>query len=70
MAKLDRIEKEEFLTASLSEELGRDMRVLRSRSKSQAIDIDRYLRFLSAINTFANHVGKPFRKIIDNEMKI
>jgi len=70
MGKLDRIERKELLSASLCEDLGRDMRVLRGRSKQHPLDIDRYLHFLSDINAFANHARKPFRRIIDNEMKI
>jgi hypothetical protein len=77
MDKLDDAEREELASVALCEQLGRDMRILRSRSTRYQCgqelshpDIDRYLRFLSEINAFANHARKPFRRILDGEMKI
>ena len=77
MPKLDPLEREELLSASLSVELSRDMRVLRSRSAKFRFgqagnnpNVDLYLRFLTNANAFANHARKPFRRILDNVMKI
>ncbi len=75
--KIDPEEREELLSLSLSAELTRDMRALRSRAEQIRLDaegdntsLDLYIRFLTEANAFANHARKPFRRILDNDMKI
>lgn len=70
MDRLNEMDKGELVSVSLCETLSRDMQILRNRSTRHHHDIDRYLRFLSQINAFANHARKPFRRILDQEMKI
>ncbi len=34
------------------------------------VDLDKYIRFLTEFNAFANHARKPFHRIIDKDMRL
>jgi hypothetical protein len=66
---------EEFLELSRSELLSKDMDVLRHQRhnpfiKNGKVDVDAYIEFVSEFNEFINHKPKPFKPIIDKEMKL
>lgn len=72
---LSREEKEELLRLSRSPQLRRDFRIVRKNReqffmKKGKVDIDKYIKFLTAANAFINHSLKPFRKIEGNNFKL
>jgi len=65
----------EFLELSKSESLKKDMEVLRHQRhnpfiKNGNVDVDAYIEFVTEFNEFINHEPKPFKPIIDKEMKL
>jgi len=65
----------ELLELSKSESLNEDMDVLRRQRhnpfiKNGMVDVDAYIEFVSEFNEFINHKPKPFKPIIDKEMKL
>lgn len=75
MAYLSKEEKMELLELANSSELREDMRKLSIHKFTPLItdgkvDIDKYIKFLTGFNRFTNHTSKPFRKIIDNDMRL
>jgi hypothetical protein len=75
MAKISEEEKQELLRLAGSSSLREDMRYLSSQRHNPVlangmVDMDRLIEFITQINEFANHQPKPFRLIIDKEMKL
>jgi len=67
--------EKELVEPGNSEELKKDMEILRSQWQSPFIkdgivDIDAYIDFVQQFNEFINHEPKPFRPMIDRDMKL
>ncbi len=68
-------EKQELLKSIRSTKLKEDFRKL-SKNRINPfmvkgdIDLDCVLEFLTECNAFINHTPKPFRKIIDRDMRL
>ena len=65
----------EFIELSESVPLRKDLEVLRHQRhnpfiKDGVVDIDAYTGFVQQFNEFINHKPKPFKPIIDHEMKL
>ncbi|MBI5307127.1 MAG: hypothetical protein HZB37_02000 [Planctomycetes bacterium] len=70
----DRAEKE-LVALGKSEELRKDMETLRSQwhspfIKDGIVDADAYIEFVQQFNEFINHEPKPFKPMIEKEMKL
>jgi hypothetical protein len=68
-------EKKELLRLAKSKSLREDMRYLSANRhnpfiKDGRVDIDAYIEFVTQFNEFINHEPKPFKPIIDREMKL
>lgn len=68
-------EKQELLKAAKSSKLRRDFKeLLKNRINpfivNGDVDMDRILEFLTECNAFINHNPKPFRKMIDKDMRL
>jgi len=66
---------EDIIGLERSEELRDDMEKLRSSGQTPfirngKIDMDLYIDFLSQFNEFINHQPKPFRPMIEKDMKL
>lgn len=73
--RLSKEEKAELKNLADSSKLQEDMRKVRSARHNpfivdNQVDIDRLLTFLVEYNYFINHTLKPFRKIIDRDMRL
>ena len=73
--KFSKKEKEEFLELSKSKKLREDFKNLRKKRhnpfvKNGKVDIEKYIEFLNQYNEFINHTPKPFKKIIDRDMRL
>jgi hypothetical protein len=60
---------------SVGEGLAADLEVLRQRRhnpfiKDGRVDVDAYIQFLTQYNEFINHAPKPFRPIVDHDMRL
>ena len=65
----------ELLELSRSGSLKNDMRIVAEQKhnpfiKNGNVDVDAYIEFVSRYNEFINHQPKPFRRMIDNDMKL
>ncbi|MBI5101324.1 MAG: hypothetical protein HZB33_05765 [Nitrospirae bacterium] len=65
----------ELLVFAGSEALRRDMETLRTRWRNPfvingRVDIDGFLEFLTEFNEFINHEPKPFKPMLDWDMKL
>ncbi|MDA8241184.1 MAG: hypothetical protein M0Z67_12540 [Nitrospiraceae bacterium] len=65
----------ELLMLAGSRALQKDMETISSQRHNPFIkggeaDADAYIEFVAAFNEFINHEPKPFRKMIDREMKL
>lgn len=72
---LSKEEKRELKKLAKSSKLKEDMQKLESYRHNpfmvqDKINIDRFLTFLNEYNKFINHHPKPFRKIIDKDMRL
>ncbi len=68
-------EKEELLKLAGSASLREDMRYLSAHRHNPLmvdgqVNMDRLLDFLNSYNEFINHEPKPFKPMIDREMKL
>ncbi|MBI5050496.1 MAG: hypothetical protein HZC11_06450 [Nitrospirae bacterium] len=68
-------EKKEFLRLADSKSLKEDMRYLSEHRHNPVIldgevDIDRWVLFLNEFNEFINHEPKPFKPMIDKDMRL
>lgn len=73
--KLTKNEKEEFLNLSKSDSLRNDMKYLSANRFNPTlvngiVDGDTLIEFLTQYNEFINHEPRPFKKIIDKNMKL
>jgi hypothetical protein len=73
--KLSLNAQKELLDLAKSDSFRREMDSLRSRwqtyfIKAGEVDVDVYIEFVTQFNEFVNHQPKPFRKMIDKEMKL
>ncbi len=67
--------QKELRELAQSEKLKNDMRTVARNRRSFLLpggeaDVDAYTDFVSAFNEFINHEPKPFRKIIDKDMRL
>jgi hypothetical protein len=68
-----KVEKE---IQSVGERLGSDLEALRHKRHNPFIkddgrvDVDAYIQFLTQYNEFINHAPKPFRPIVDHDMRL
>jgi len=75
MAAITKQEKEEMLRLAASSSLREDMEYLSSHRYNPVlvdgkVDMDRLIDFLTQFNEFINHEPKPFKPMIDREMKL
>lgn len=68
-------EKLEFLRLAASSSLRKDMAYLSAHRHNPVIvdgkiDLDRLIEFLTQFNEFINHEPKPFKPIIDKDMRL
>jgi len=69
-------EKEELLRLAKSSSLKKDMQYLSDHRHNPFIkdngevDFDAYIEFVQQFNEFINHKPRPFKPIIDKEMKL
>lgn len=74
MVRLSSEEKEELLRGSSSEQIRDDFRRMRENrqhlKKASAVDLDRYIAFVTDANAFANHSMKAFRKMRGDTFKL
>ena len=67
--------EKEFQELARSESFRKDMEVVRlgrihAFVKDGKVDIDAYLAFVTEFNEFIGHEPKPFRQIIDKDMRL
>ena len=75
MALISKSEKDEMLQLANSSSLREDMEYLSSHRHNPVIvdgrvDMDRWLDFLNGFNEFINHEPRPFKPMIDENMKL
>jgi hypothetical protein len=68
-------EKHELLQMAESEGLRTDMRRVMHAGKTPfdrngQIDLDAFIEFLDAFNAFVNHRRKPFKPMMDGNMRL
>jgi len=73
--KLSRKMSEELLELAGSEGLRKDMEMLKEQWKDPfvkdgRVDVDAYIEFVMQFNEFINHKPKPFKPMIDRDMKL
>ena len=73
--KLTEGAEKELVELGKSEDLKKDMEMLRAQWKSPFIkdgevDIDAYIEFVQQFNEFINHEPKPFEPMIDRDMRL
>ncbi len=66
---------DEMMELASSEAFKRDMeaisrRVISPFIKDGVIDVDKYIDFVTTFNEFINHQLKPFKPMIEKEMKL
>ncbi|RJQ22833.1 MAG: hypothetical protein C4560_01970 [Nitrospiraceae bacterium] len=67
--------EKELIELGKSEELRKDMEMLRSHwqtpfIKDGIVDIDAYIEFVQQFNEFINHEPRPFVPILDKDMRL
>jgi hypothetical protein len=67
--------KKELRDLAESAALRRDMETVRANRhnpfvKDGKVDVDAYLEFVEQYNEFINHEPKPFRRMIDKDMRL
>ena len=75
MAAISKSEKEELLRASRLSTLKEDMEYLAAHRFNPVmvggkVDMDRLIEFLDGFNEFINHEPKPFKPLIDKDMRL
>jgi hypothetical protein len=73
--KLSERAEKELVELGKSEKLRKDMEMLRSEwqtpfIKAGEVDIDAYIEFVQQFNEFINHEPKPFKAMIDRDMRL
>ena len=67
---LSAAERAELLALRDSADLCREMRALRRSAASRPVDLDAYVRFATALSRMAGHPRRPFRSIVDRDMRL
>ena len=72
---LSKEEKEELIKLAKSEKLRKEFKKLSECRynpfiENGKINSDKFLKFLNEYNEFINHAQKPFKKIIDKDMRL
>ena len=67
--------RKELLELSRSDYIKNDMKIVSGQRhnpffKNGKVHSDAYIEFVSRYNEFINHKPKPFRRMIDNHMKL
>ena len=68
--------KKELRELAESEAFRKDMETVRANrhnpfiKEDGTVDVDAYLEFLDDYNEFINHEPRPFRRIIDKDMRL
>ena len=67
--------QEELLKHSQAVAFKNDMKIIAEQRhnpfiKNGNVDVDAYIEFVTQYNEFINHQPKPFRRMIDNDMKL
>jgi hypothetical protein len=75
MLKIKTLIPEDIIELDESEELKKDMEMLNSQWKSHfvkngVVDFDAYIEFVQQFNEFINHEPKPFKPMIDRDMRL
>ncbi len=75
MVEISEKAKQELLKLSESASFRKDMQTIRANRhnpflKDGKVDADAYIKFLNQFNEFINHTPKPFRPMIDKDMKL
>jgi hypothetical protein len=75
MTFFSRAAADELLAAVRSESLRQDMRKMTNRRHNPVLkngepDVDAYVHFVMEFNAFIGHRPKPFRRIIDSDMRL
>jgi len=73
--KMSDCAEKELAELGSSEKLKKDMEMLRSQwqtpfIKSSEVDIDAYIDFVQQFNEFINHEPRPFKPMIEKDMKL
>jgi len=75
MTEISEKAKQELLNLSSSASFRKDMQTIKANRhnpflKDSRVDTDAYIEFLNQFNEFINHAPKPFRPMIDKDMKL
>lgn len=67
--------EKELIELAKSEDFRRDTEMLCLRNKSPFIkdgkvDVDAYIEFVTQFNEFINHEPKPFKPMVDRDMRL
>jgi hypothetical protein len=73
--KLSSEAEKELINLAESETFKNDMELLRLRwqapfIKAGKVDVDAYIEFVQQFNEFINHQPKPFKLMIDKDMRL
>lgn len=72
---ISRKSEKEFVEIARSQSLRKDMEIVVSQRhnpfiKEGAADPDTYIEFVVQYNEFINHEPKPFKRIVDGDMRL
>ena len=73
--KISKKSKKELINASKSSSLKRDMQKVSANSSNPFVkdgkpNVDAYIEFVNQFNEFINHAFKPFKPLIEKDMKL
>ena len=73
--KISKKAEEELIRLARSVNFKKDMEILNRRHtspfmKDTTVDVDAFVEFLMQFSAFINHEQKPFRRIIDKDMRL
>jgi len=73
--KLSQKAEKELIDLAKSDSFKKDIEMLRSRwqmpfIRDGKVDADAYIEFVTQFNEFINHEPKPFKPIIDRDMRL
>lgn len=73
--KLSKKAEDELSVLGKSDSLKQDMIMMKAHwhdpfIKDDVVDIDAYIKFVQQFNEFINHEPKPFKPMIDKEMRL
>ncbi len=75
MIKISKKAEKEFKKFSELHSFRKDMDMIASSRhqpflKDGKVDVDAYIEFVTQFNEFINHTPKPFKRIIDKDMRL